>query len=65
MPDFLGQKTEGKKSNTMLAMLLRMFADFISGDSDDDSEQDGTVPPATEAFREPSVRTRPDFFPRP
>jgi hypothetical protein len=43
MPDFLGQKTEGKKSNTMLAMLLRMFADFISGDSDDDSEQDGTA----------------------
>ena len=46
----------------MIAMLLQMLGKRLK---EEDQPQDGVLPPLTEAFQEKSIRTRPDFYPRP
>lgn len=45
-------------------MLLAMLLRYLASKMDEEAEpKEGTMPPATEAFKEPGVRVRPDWMP--
>jgi len=54
-----------KTDNRMrIAGLLRLLAELMDDEQPEETDE-GVKPPLTEPFREPVIRTRPDWIPRP
>lgn len=59
---FRPKKTDNRMQ---IAGLLRLLADLMGGDEQPEETDDGVKPPETQPFRDPVIRTRPDWIPRP